>query len=134
MVSFQDSYRVTYQAIGPDSEPLGDEEMGCVALHPAEQCVIKVNDTKYPPGTEFKVRVYSEKDGVKSDPVKTTTNTREQTFWFKEPQHFWKLFGEMTMCPEGQKDSISFVWLLQALVLCQLTQTFTSSFHWLCSV
>ena len=71
----QDSYKVTYQAIGPDGEPLGDEELGYVAVPPAEQCVIKVNETKYPPGTEFKVKVHSEKDGVKSDPVETTTTT-----------------------------------------------------------
>ncbi len=74
---FQDLYKATCQAIGPHGEPLGDEEVGCVAVPPAEQCVIKVNETKYPPGTEFKVKVHSEKNGVASDPVETTTRTSE---------------------------------------------------------
>ncbi len=69
----QDTYKATI-AIGPNGEPLGDE-VGCVAVPPAEQCVIKVNETKYPPGTEFKVKVHSVKDGVRSDPVETTTQT-----------------------------------------------------------
>ena len=68
---------MTYQAFAEDGSPLGDEVTGCLTEPPTEHCTFKVNDTYYPPGTQFKVKVYSEKDGVKSDPMETTTNTRK---------------------------------------------------------
>ncbi len=75
--TLQQFHKVTYQPIRPDGEPVGDEQVGCIAEPPAEQCTFNVSATDYPPGTEFKVNVYSGNEGGDSDPVETTTHTGE---------------------------------------------------------
>ena len=59
----------------PNGTAIGPEEVGCTAVPPAEECIVSIDESKYPPGTTFDVKVYSENEGTISTPESITVNS-----------------------------------------------------------